>query len=131
MNRSAILMAVLLLAACSSNEVTSGPLSGTSRFVGDSDIEDMVEMENGRIEFSESDLPVYQVDLINNDEDDVQAEYMAHWYDDRGIEVNDPTRGWRPIFIAGGGRHPIRVFAPSVEATRCEVEVRLPHPLGS
>ncbi len=131
MNRSALLMAALLLGACSSNEVTSGPLSGTSRFIGDSDIEDMVEMENGRIEFSESDLPVYQVDLINNEEEDVQAEFMSHWYDDRGVEVNDPTRGWRPIFLPGGGRHPIRVFAPSLEAVRCEVEVRLPHTLGS
>lgn len=74
MNRLFLLLTLLLLpafAACSSGGVENGPLSGSARYTGDDDIEDVIELDEERISFGRSDFAVYQVDLVNRDEDDV------------------------------------------------------------
>lgn len=122
-------LALLLCIGCSSAGVENGDLSGATRPVGDSEIEDILIFEDERIAFSRSDLAVYQVDLINDDGKDVRAEYRARWFDDDGIEVPSPVRSWRPLFIPAGSHQPVRSVAPNMEAVRCEVEVRLYQPM--
>jgi uncharacterized protein YcfL len=123
------LAALVGLVACSASGVRNGDLSGAARPVGDPDIEDVVEFENERIAFGRSDLAVYQVEIVNDDDDDLRIEYRARWFDADGIEVDSVVRSWRPLFIPGGSHQPIRSNAPSMEAVRCEIEVRLYEPM--
>jgi len=121
-----ISLCVLLgTAACSSAGVENGPLSGSARFVGDDDIDDIIEKSTERISFGRSDFAVYQVELRNNDEDDVQVEYRARWFDADGIEMQSVTRSWKKLFIVGRSYQPVSSVAPNMEAVRCDLEVRL------
>ncbi|PCJ55829.1 MAG: hypothetical protein COA70_01770 [Planctomycetota bacterium] len=128
MKRLPLLISLCVLlgtAACSSAGVENGPLSGSARFVGDDKIDDIIERSTERISFGRSDFAVYQVELQNQDEDDVQVEYRARWFDADGIEVQSVTRSWKKLFIAGRSYQPVTSTAPNMEAIRCEVEVRL------
>lgn len=128
MNRLILLLTLLLLpafAACSSAGVENGPLSGSARYTGDDDIEDIIELDTERISFGRSDFAVYQVDLVNGDEDDVQVEYRALWFDADGIQVNSVTRSWKKVFVPGRSHTPVTSIAPNMEAVRCELEVRM------
>ncbi len=111
--------------ACSSAGVQNGPLSGTARYVGDDDIDDLVELSTERIRFGRSDVAVYQVELVNRDEDDISVEYRARWYDADGIEVQNVARSWKKVFVPGRSHQPVTSVAPNMEAVRCELEVRL------
>jgi|FLOH01.1.fsa_nt_gi uncharacterized protein YcfL len=123
------LVALTGLVACSAAGVRNGDLSGATRAVGDSDIDGIIKFGQERISFSRSDFAVYQVELINEDDDDVRVEYQAYWYDADGIEVPSVVRSWRPVFIAAGDHHSIRSSAPNMEAVRCEMKVQLSHPM--
>lgn len=124
-----ILLATTLCMACSSEGVRNGPLMGTTRFVGDDDIESIIEKDNEHVDFAASDLAIYQVDLINADEEDVVCEVRPRWFGENGIEVKSVTRAWTPVHIAGRSSTPFSSVAPSFEAVRCEVEVRLYQPI--
>jgi uncharacterized protein YcfL len=123
-------LGILGLAACSSPGVRNGDLSGIGRYVGDDDIEDVIELERERIAYSRNDLAVFQVDLVNQDDKDRRVEYRARWFDPDGIEVLDAARSWRPVFVPGRSSTPVRSTAPNMEAVRCEIEVRLHRPSG-
>lgn len=128
MNRLLTYLSPLLLLgalACSSAGVENGPLSGTARYVGDDDIDDIIELSTERISFGRSDFAVYQVELLNEDEDNVSVEYRARWFDAEGIEVESVARSWKKVFIAGRSNSPVTSVAPNMEAVRCELEVRL------
>lgn len=128
MNRLLNQLAPILLLgafACSSAGVQNGPLSGTARYVGDDDIDDIIELSTERISFGRSDFAIYQVELLNEDEDDVSVEYRARWFDSEGIEVESVARSWKKVFIAGRSHSPVTSVAPNMEAVRCELEVRL------
>ena len=128
MNRLPAILPFLLLlgaAACSSAGVENGPLSGSARFVGDEDIDEIVDLSTERIHFGRSDIAIYQVDLINQDEKDIQIEYRARWFDNDGIEVASVTRSWRKVFVPGRSHQPVTSVAPNMEAVRCELEIRL------
>lgn len=125
-----LLAAVLLCAGCSSNTVQNGPLSGTWRFVGDDEIEDLLEVQDASIATSLSDLPQFQVDLVNIDDEDVVCQWRARWYDARGMEITTPARSWQVLFIPAGSHQPVRSVGPSVQAMRCEIEIRLNQAVG-
>jgi uncharacterized protein YcfL len=112
-------------AACSSAGVENGPLSGSARYVGDDDIDDIIELSTERISFGRSDFAVYQVELQNQDQDDVQVEYRARWFDAEGIEMQSVTRSWKKLYVAGRSYQPVKSVAPNMEAVRCELEVRV------
>jgi len=121
-----ILLCVLLgTAACSSAGVQNGPLSGSARYVGDDDIEDIIDLSTERISFGRSDFAVYQVELQNQDEDDVRIEYRARWFDAEGIEMESVTRSWKKVYVVGRSHQPVTSVAPNMEAVRCELEVRI------
>jgi len=123
-------LALFGLAACSSAGVENGALSGVSRYVGDNDIEDVIELDHERIAYSRNDLAVFQVDLVNTEDEDVRVEYRARWFDQDGIQQADVARSWRPVFIPGGSSTPVNSTAPNMDAVRCEVEIRLHKPSG-
>jgi len=123
------LVALAGLVACSSAGVRNGDLSGDARLVGDSDIGGIIERQDQRISFGRSDFAIYQVDLVNTDNDDVRVEYRARWFDADGIEVQSVVRSWKVVFIPAGSHQPITSTAPNMEAVRCEVEVRLYQPM--
>jgi len=122
--------ALVGLVACSSPGVENGDLSGISRYVGDNDIEDVIVLDNERIAYTRNELAIFQVDLVNQDDEDIRVEYRARWYDPNGILQNDAARSWRPVFIPGGSNTPVTSTAPNMDAVRCEVEVRLHQPAG-
>ena len=122
--RALPLLSALLLAACSSAGVQNGALSGQARFAGDSSIDSMVKLDNERIEYADSELAVYQVDIVNKRESPVRCEYRVRWFDDAGVLVNDAARSWVPIHLPGRSMHPVRVTARSMDAVRCVLEVR-------
>ena len=63
---------------------------------------------------------------MNEDSDEAWVEYIAHWYDEVGIKVNNPTRHWRKVNIQPGSNLPLRSVAPSMKAVHCEVQIREP-----
>lgn len=132
MNRIAPIAALAALAlagaACSSSGVRNGPLSGAAATVGDADVDDLVELDNERVAFGENELAVYQVEIVNRSRDAVRVEYRARWFDDDGIEVEDVTRAWRPVFVPAGSSYPVRSVARNMKAVRCLVEVRMHDP---
>ncbi len=118
-----ILAAIVPLASCSSVEVENGPLSGDARIVGSIS---GVEMETAVIRFDDSDLAVYQVMLNNENDDQTWVEYRAHWFDEGGIEVKNPTRVWKRVLMQAGARQAFRSIAPSMKAVECFMEFREP-----
>ena len=96
--------------------------------VGDPEVDDLVELENERVAFGDNDLAVYQVEIMNSSRDSVRLEYRARWFDDDGIEIDDVTRSWRPVFVPGGSSYPVRAVARNMKAVRCVVEIRLHDP---
>jgi uncharacterized protein YcfL len=120
----AALCAAALAAACSSPGVRNGPLSGQAVTIGSDEISDTVELDNERIAFGENDLAVYQVEIVNLTRGPLRLEYRARWYDDDGIEIDDATRSWRPIFVSGDSSFPVRSVARNMRAVRCVIEVR-------
>jgi uncharacterized protein YcfL len=115
-------------ASCGAPGIENGPLSGYATTVGDSDIDDMVELGRERIAFGENDLAVYQVEIFNNSREPVRVEYRARWFDDDGIEIEDASRAWRPVFVSSGSSHPVRSVARNMKAVRCVVEIRVHDP---
>ncbi len=111
-------------AACSSAGVRNGPLSGAATTVGDPEVDSLVELANERVAFGENELAVYQVEIVNRTRDSVRVEYRARWFDDDGIEIDDATRGWRPVFVSAGSSHPVRTVARNMQAVRCLIEIR-------
>ncbi|TAH39719.1 MAG: DUF1425 domain-containing protein [Planctomycetota bacterium] len=126
-----ILAALLLaaLAACSSSGVQNGPLAGNVIFVGTTGLSGKVEAEHEWVDFGAGDLPVYQVELINTEDEDLKLEVRARWYDDNGIEIDSPTRVWRLVFVPAGSSVPATDVAPSIYAVRCRMEVRMHQPI--
>jgi uncharacterized protein YcfL len=121
---TALLLAVALpLVACSSFEAVNGNLSGTARKLGDLE---GIERIDGEVHFDDSGLAVYQVTLMNEDSDEAWVEYIAHWYDEVGIKVNNPTRHWRKVNIQPDSHLPLRSVAPSMKAVHCEIQIREP-----
>lgn len=121
---SAALLAAALAAACSSSGVRNGPLSGEAVTIGQDEIGDQVELANERVAFGENDLAVYQVEIVNLTRGALRLEYRARWFDDDGIEIDDVTRSWRPIFVSGSSSFPVHSVARNMRAVRCVVEVR-------
>ncbi len=115
-------------AACSSSGVRNGPLSGAAATVGDPEVEDLIELQNERVAFGDNQLAVYQVEIANQSRDAARVEYRARWFDDDGIEIEDVTRSWRPVFVPAGSSYPVRSVARNMKAVRCLVEVRLHNP---
>ncbi len=118
---------VASLAACSSSGVSNGVLSGQTQAVGGG-ISDLIELENERVTFGKNELPVYQVEVVNDADRDLRLEYRSRWYDADGIEVRDVTRAWQPLFLPEDSSAPIRSVAPSLDAVRAVIEVRLHDP---
>lgn len=118
-----LLAAIVPLASCSSVEVENGPLSGNARIVGSIS---GVEMDDAVVRFDDSDLAVYQVMLINKNDDQTWIEYRAHWFDEGGIEVHNATRTWKRVLMQGGARQAVRSIAPSMKAVECFMEFREP-----
>ncbi len=125
-----LLAAGLLCTACSSNVIQNGPLTGMYRFVGDDEIEDLLEVQNAAISTSISDMPVFQVDLVNVDDDAVVCQWRARWFNAQGMEISSPARSWQVLFIPAGSHQPVRSVGPSVQAMRCEIEIRLQQAVG-
>ncbi|MBC8403696.1 MAG: DUF1425 domain-containing protein [Planctomycetes bacterium] len=125
MNRilTLLLLAALPLAACSTVDAENGPLSGTARQLGSVD---NIEMTDGVIRFDDSDLAVYQVTLINQDNDQAWVEYHAWWFDEGGIEIRNPSAAWIRMNIQPGSHRAVRSVAPSMKAVRCEIQIREP-----
>lgn len=125
-------LALLALStACASGEVRNGPLAGSVAFVGPGDVADVLEAENQWVDFGRGDLPVYQVELVNTEDEDLKVEVRARWFDDNGIELESATRAWRLLFIPAGSSTPASDAAPNARAVRCRMEVRLHQPLES
>lgn len=124
-----LLTPVLFVAACGSNEASYGPLTGTARFVGDDAVDGILELEDAQVRFTETDLAVYQVELVNYDEDQVIVEVRPNWFDEGGVRINDVTRHWEIVRVEGRSRTPYTSVAPSVKAVRCETEIRLHQPI--
>lgn len=124
----AALCAAALAAACSSPGVHNGPLSGEAVTVGQDEINDMIELDHERVAFGDNDLAVYQVEVVNRTRGALRLEYRARWFDDDGIEVDDATRTWKPIFVSGSSSFPVRSVARNMRAVRCVVEVRSHNP---
>jgi len=120
----AALCAAAAFAACSSAGVRNGPLSGRAVTIGADEISDEVELDNERIAFGDNDLAVYQVEIVNRTRGALRLEYRARWFDDDGIEIEDATRSWRPIFVSGDSSFPVRSVARNMRAVRCMIEVR-------
>lgn len=120
----AAMCAAALAAACSSSGVRNGPLSGESVTVGEDEVSDLVELENERVAFGDNDLAVYQVEVVNRTRGALRLEYRARWFDDDGIEIDDATRSWKPIFVSGSSSFPVRAVARNMKAVRCVIEVR-------
>lgn len=120
----AALCAAATLAACSSAGVRNGPLSGRAVTIGADEITDEVELDNERIAFGDNDLAVYQVEIVNRTRGALRLEYRARWFDEDGIEIEDATRSWRPIFVSGDSSFPVRSVARNMRAVRCMIEVR-------
>jgi uncharacterized protein YcfL len=117
-------------AACSSSGVRNGPLSGAASTVGAGDVDDLIELRNERVAFGDNQLAVYQVEIFNDSRDEARVEYRARWFDDDGIEIEDVTRSWRPVFVPAGSSYPVRSVARNMRAVRCVVEVRMHDPAG-
>jgi uncharacterized protein YcfL len=118
----------LAAASCSEPGIKNGPLSGFATKVGDSEINDLVELGRERVSFGENDLAVYQVEIFNRSRDAVRVEYRARWFDDDGIEIDDAAQTWRPVFVSAGSSHPVRSVARNMKAVRCVVEIRTHDP---
>ena len=114
--------------ACSSSGVHNGPLSGAATTVGDPAVNDLIELGRERVTFGENDLAVYQFEIFNRGRESVRVEYRARWFDDDGIEIEDASRTWSPVFVSAGSSHPVRSVARSMKAVRCVVEVRMHDP---
>lgn len=123
------LLALTGLVACSANGVENGDLSGATRPVGQGDVEDIIEFGDERISFSRSDMAVYQVDLINRDNENVRVQYRARWYDADGIEVRSVASSWSNVYVYAGSHRSVKSVAPNMEAVRCEMEVSLYDPM--
>lgn len=123
------LLALTGLVACSANGVKNGDLSGATRPVGNGDVGDIIEFGDERISFSRSDVAVYQVDLINRDDENVRVQYKAQWYDADGIEVDSVARSWSTVYVYAGSHKAVKSVAPNMEAVRCEMEVSLYDPM--
>ncbi len=121
---TALLGLALTSAACSSSGVHNGPLSGEAVTVGEDEVSDLVLLDNERVAFGDNDLAIYQVEIVNRTRGSLRLEYRARWFDDDGIEVDDATRSWRPIFVSGSSSFPVRSVARNMRAVRCIVEVR-------
>jgi uncharacterized protein YcfL len=85
-------------------------------------------LQNERVAFGENELAVYQVEIVNRSRDAARVEYRARWFDDDGIEVDDVSRAWRPVFVPAGSSYPVRSVARNMKAVRCLVEVRMHDP---
>ncbi len=123
-------LAALTAPGCQQNTWRNDNLSGNLQFVGDPRIENVVAEEGARIEYTEADLPVFQVDLRNlMDDQEARVQWRAVWYDGRGIQINDPARVWHPVILPARGSIPIRSIAPHEDAVRCEIQVQLLNPI--
>jgi uncharacterized protein YcfL len=118
-----LLSTALPLAACASTEADYGPLSGNAASVGNVDD---VELRDAIIRYDNSGLAVYQVTLVNEDDEERWIEWRSRWFDLEGFEINDPSRTWQRVNMQPNGYQPLRSIAPSALATRCEVQVREP-----
>ncbi len=118
----AVLLACALpLASCSSAKAEYEDLSGNAYALGGVDD---VELRDAIVRFDDSGLAVYQVRLINEDDDTRWIEWRSRWFDDQGFEVKDQADAWRRIKLFPNGEEPLRSLAPSPAATRCEVQIR-------
>lgn len=124
----AVLCAAALAASCSSSGVRNGPLSGQAVTVGQDEVGDLVDLDNERVAFGDNDLAVYQVEVVNRTRGALRLEYRARWFDDDGIEIDDATQTWKPIFVSGSSSFPVRSVARNMRAVRCTVEVRSHNP---
>ena len=124
----ATLCVAAITASCSSPGVHNGALSGEAVTVGQDEINDLVELDNERVAFGDNDLAVYPVEVVNRTRGALRLEYRARWFDDDGIEIDDATRTWKPIFVSGSSSFPVRSVARNMRAVRCVVEVRSHNP---
>lgn len=125
---AALCACALAGASCGAPGIKNGPLSGYATTVGDSEINDLIELGRERVSFGENDLAVYQVEIFNNSREAVRVEYRARWFDDDGIEIEDAAQTWRPVFVSAGSSHPVRSVARNMKAVRCVVEIRTHDP---
>ena len=125
MNRFLLALLPILasLGACSSTQADYGPLSGDARVVGKVS---KVELKDGRVRFDDSGLAVYQVILVNKDDDARWIEWRAQWYDLEGFQINDPARAWLRVNMQPESQVPLKSIAPSALASDCIIEIREP-----
>ncbi|HEX9792686.1 MAG TPA: YcfL family protein [Planctomycetota bacterium] len=119
-----------VLAACSApNAYENTDSSGSVRFVGAPSVDGWVEALDARTGRADSGLAVYQVDLYNRTAARLALESRARWFDEQGLEIEQPTRHWEVVFIPAGSREPVRSTAPNASAERCEMEIRAHQPI--
>lgn len=130
--RTVLAVSLLALgAACAGapGGVQNGPLAGNVLFVGPTNLSRVIEANHEWVELDDTGLAVYQVELINTDNQDLKVDVRARWYDDDGLEIDSPVRAWRVLFIPAGSSMPARDVAPNAQAVRCRMEVRQHQPI--
>lgn len=125
MNRSLLALLLLLVpaGACSTVDADYGPLSGTTRELGSLS---GVDLRDPRVRYDDSGMAVYQITVVNEDDEQRWVEWRARWFDEQGFEVRDPSQAWRRVSIEPNSYQPLRSIGPAPQAMRCEIEIRDP-----
>lgn len=127
---SFLALALVPLAACSTTSgVQNGPLAGSVSFVGTTSLSHKIDANHESVEMGAAGLAVYQVELVNTDNEDLKLDVRARWFDDNDLEIDSPVRAWKVVFLPAGSSVPASDVAPNDRAVRCRMEVRMHQPL--
>jgi uncharacterized protein YcfL len=128
--RSALLIAVLIVAACSS---TSGMVA-THKSGGDPQFAKHLEIHNSALEgdIIISDMKMrrtgglleVQVTLANQTGSDQNVQYRFAWFDDDNFEVDKDAGAWTALLMHGNELKTMNAIAPNPRASTYKLQVR-------
>ncbi len=130
MYRSALLLAVVALASCSS---TSGMVA-THKSGGDPQFAKHLEIHNAALEGDiiitdmkmrrTGGLLEVQVELSNLTGSDQHVQYRFAWFDDDNFEVDKDAGAWTALLLHGNEQKSMTAVAPNPRASTYKLQVR-------
>jgi uncharacterized protein YcfL len=70
-----------------------------------------------------NDLMVVQFDIANKSSQQMGFQWTVEWYDRQGLLVQNTTRHWEPMRLAGKASETVSIIAPTREAESWKLQI--------